>query len=70
VQEHFAYELRKIFPEIKKWKWIVKKCRCINCLLQSLCRYFRVVARYWGPKQVFTYDSDLRQGEKRMFAFY
>jgi hypothetical protein len=28
-----------------------------------------VVARYWGPKQVFTYDSDLRQGEKRMFAF-
>jgi hypothetical protein len=32
---------------------MVKKCRGINCLLQGLCRHFRVAARCWGPKQVF-----------------
>jgi hypothetical protein len=42
----------------------------INCSLQGLCRHFRVAARCWGPKQVFTYDSDLQQDEKRTFAFY
>jgi hypothetical protein len=29
-----------------------------------------VAARCWGPKQVFTCDSDLQQDEKRTFAFY
>jgi hypothetical protein len=49
---------------------MIKKCRCINCLLQGLCRHLGVAARFWGPKQVFNYDSDLQQGEKRTFAFY
>jgi hypothetical protein len=34
------------------------------------CRHFHLAARCWGPKQVFNYDSDLHQGEKRTFAFY
>jgi hypothetical protein len=49
---------------------MIKNCRCINCLLQGLVRHLRVAARCWGPKQVFNYDSDLQQGEKRTFAFY
>jgi hypothetical protein len=49
---------------------MIKKCRYINYLLQGLCRHLRVAARCWGPKQVFNYDSDLQQGEKRTFAFY
>jgi hypothetical protein len=48
---------------------MIKKCRCINCLLQGLCRHLRVAARCWGRKQVFTYDSGLQQDEKRTFAF-
>jgi hypothetical protein len=59
VEEHFVHELRNFF----------KKCRYINCLLQGLC-HLRVAARCWGPKQGFTYDSDLQQGEKHTFAFY
>jgi hypothetical protein len=34
----------------------------MHCLLQGLCRHFRVATICWGPKQVFTYDSDLHQG--------